>query len=42
MIELYICVEYSNHIYENQYDIDIEKIEKDMNITKDTDDGMSL
>lgn len=31
-----------SYIYENQYDIDIEKIEKDMNITKDTDDGMSL
>lgn len=31
-----------SYIYENQYDIDIEKIKKDMNITKDTDDGMSL
>lgn len=31
-----------SYIYENQYDIDIEKIEKDTNITKDTDDGMSL
>lgn len=31
-----------SYIYENQYDIDIEKIEKDMNTTKDTDDGMSL
>ena len=31
-----------SYIYENQYDIDIEKIEKNTNITKDTDDGMSL
>ena len=31
-----------SYIYENLYDIDIEKIEKYTNITKDTDDGMSL
>ena len=31
-----------SYIYENQYDIDIEKIEKDTNITKDTNNGMSL
>lgn len=31
-----------SYIYENQYDIYIEKIEKYTNITKDTDDGMSL
>lgn len=39
---VYMCGIQQSYIYENQYDIYIEKIEKYTNITKDTDDGMSL